>query len=43
MNSYGGYGSTGSGGSTADKAQMLEQLKNQMAVANAQELVQVLY
>ena len=41
MNSYNGYGSGTGSTSTADKAQMMDQLKNQIAVANAQELVQV--
>ncbi len=39
-----GYGLGSSGGISspgAEKAQMMDQVKNQIAVANAQELVQV--
>ena len=45
MSGYGGFGgsSLGSSGApaAAEKAQMIDQVKNQIAVANAQELVQV--
>lgn len=41
MNNYSGYGAGSGGSSATEKAQMMDQLKNQIAVANAQELVQV--
>ena len=43
MNHYGFGGSSGGGGniSATERAQMMDQVKSQIAVANAQELVQV--
>ena len=41
MSGFGSYGSSGSGGA-AEKGKIMEQVRNQIAVASAQELIQVI-
>ena len=43
LSGFGGSGSQGGGMTSGQKQQLMEQVKAQIAVANAQELLQVLY